>query len=151
VPASAHPRSTALLLLLVGLLFQGLSGLWGGGALVADPTGDLLQMPLSLLDDSPFSDYFVPGLILLTALGVGPLIVALGLWRRRPWAWYGAVAVGGALVVWIGVEVWMIGYHTDPPLQLIYGTLGVLLLVLSTRPSVRRTLSADEPSRPGPG
>lgn len=147
---AARSRPIALLLLLLGLLVQGLSGLWGGGVLVWDPTGTLLQMPLSLLDGAPFADYFVPGLILLTLLGVGPLIVGIGVWRGRPWAWYGAVAVGGALVVWIGVEVWMIGYHTDPPLQLIYGTLGVLLLALSLRPSVRRALTGDEQSPPVP-
>ena len=151
MPPAPSSRPIALLLLLLGLLVQGLSGLWGGGALVWAPTGALLQMPLSLLDGSPFPNYFVPGLLLLTILGMGPLIVAVGLWERRPWAWYGAVAVGGALIVWIGVQVWMIGYHADPPLQLVYGALGALLLGLSVHPSVRRALTDAGAARPASG
>ena len=123
---------------MAGLIFQGLSGLYGGGVLVWDPTGALLQMPLSLLEGSPFATYRIPGLILFTVLGIGPLVVAVGLWRRQVWAWYGAVAVSGGLLIWIAVQVWMVGYHAEPPLQLIYGTLGGTLLILALRPSVRR-------------
>lgn len=72
----------ALRILIAGLVFQGLSGLYGGGALVRDPTGVLLQMPPSLLEGSPFVTYCIPGLILFTVLGIGPLIVAVELWRR---------------------------------------------------------------------
>ena len=85
----------------------------------------------------------VPGLILFTVLGIGPLIVPGGLWRRQPWAWYGTVAVGSALLIWIAVEIWMIGYHPEPPLQLIYGTLGLVLLILTFRDSVRRAILDD--------
>jgi hypothetical protein len=151
MPPDAPSRPPALLLLVVGLLLQGLSGLWGGGALVWAPTGALLQMPLSLLDGTPFPNYVVPGLLLFTILGMGPLIVALGLWKGRPWAWYGAVAVGGALLVWIGVQVWLIGYHADPPLQLVYGALGALLLALSLHPSVRRAPTDAGASRSASG
>lgn len=133
----------ALYLLAAGLLFQGLSGLYGGGALVWDPTGTLLQMPLDLLEGSPFATYRIPGLILFTVLGIGPMVVAVELWRQRTWAWYGAIAVSGALLIWIAVEVWMIGYHAEPPLQLIYGTLGAILLILALRPSVRRAVPRD--------
>lgn len=109
----------------------------GGGALVADPSGSLLQMPRSLLEGSPFDDYLIPGLVLFLVLGVFPFIVLYGLWQRLPWAWPAALVVGIALVVWIGVEVLMIGYHAEPPLQLVYGLLGVVLLALVLLPSVR--------------
>jgi hypothetical protein len=78
----ARLRPVSLSLLVLGLVVQGLSGLYGGGALVMDPTGSRLQLPLSLLDDAPFSDYLVPGLLLLTVLRLGPLVVAFGLWTR---------------------------------------------------------------------
>ena len=79
------------------LVFQGLSGLYGGGA--------LLHLPLDLLEGSSFTELRISGLILLTVPGVGPLVVAAGLWRRRIWAWYGAVAISGVLIIWIAVEV----------------------------------------------
>lgn len=131
----------SLWLLVAGLVFQGLSGLFGGGALMWDPTGALLQMPLDLLKGSPFATYHIPGLILFTVLGIGPLVVAVGLWRHQRWAWYGVVAVSGGLLIWIAVQIWMVGYHAEPPLQLIYGALGVALLILALRPSVRRVVA----------
>ena len=126
---------------MAGLLFQGLSGLGGGAALLLDPSGALLQMPLDLLAGSPFRTYRIPGLILFTVLGIGPLVVMVALWQRRAWAWTGALGISGALIIWIGVEIAMVGYHADPPLQLIYGSLGVVLLILTLWPSVRRSLA----------
>ena len=145
------PRRTSSLhiptsLLLIGLGFQGLSGLFGGGALIASPSGRLLHLPLNLLQGSPFSDYLVPGLILFTILGIGPLVVAFAVWKQRLWGWYGTIATGGALLIWIGVEIWMVGYHTDPPLQLIYGSLGAVLLGLAFHPSVRTAYQPNGPS-----
>jgi hypothetical protein len=66
-------------MLLILLFFQALSAIFGGGALVLDPSGGLLQMPLELLQHSPFPNYFLPGLFLLVVLGVVPLITFIGL------------------------------------------------------------------------
>lgn len=115
--------------LLMGLLgFQGMSGLYGGGALILDPSGDLLQMSLSLLEPSPFHNYLIPGVILFVILGIGPMMVLYGLYHQKRWGWLGALFVSVALIVWIGVEILMIGYHAEPPLQLTYGVVGILLL-----------------------
>ncbi len=113
------------------ILFQGISGLFGGIALVVDPTGELLYMPISMLDGSPFENFLVPGIILLSILGIFPIIVFYGLWKRLNWAWTGALIVSAALIIWISVEIWMLGYYSEPPLQLIYGLLGVILLILT--------------------
>jgi hypothetical protein len=132
-------------LLIAGLAFQGLSGLLGGVGLLVDPTGALLRIPLQWLEGSPFESYLIPGLVLLLVLGVVPLIVLYGLWRRAAWSCLGAQLVAVALLVWIGVEVLVIGYQPEPPLQLIYGLLGVVLLVASLAPSVRRYCGAPSP------
>ena len=129
--------SYSLYTLIILMLFQGISGLIGGIALVIDPSGELLQMPLSMLEGSPFDTFLIPGIILLTILGIFPMCVVYGLWVRLNWAWMGSLLVSVALIIWIGVEIWMVGYHTEPPLQLIYGLLGLILLVLVLMPSVR--------------
>jgi len=134
------PKPYSLYFLMGLMLFQGISGLFGGFALVMDSTGELLQMPLSMLDGSPFESYLVPGIILLTILGIFPMIVLYGLWKKLDWAWSGALIVGAALIIWIGVEIWMVGYHPEPPLQIIYGSLAVILLILTLLPSVRKEL-----------
>ena len=130
-------KSYSLYFLMILMLFQGLSGLFGGIALVIDPSGELLQMPLSMLAGSPFNTFLIPGIILLIILGIFPMVIFYGLWKRTNWAWSGALMVSVALIIWIGVEIWMIGYHSEPPLQLIYGLLGLILLVLVMLSSVR--------------
>jgi hypothetical protein len=71
------------------------------------------------------------------------MVVFYGLWKRSNWAWMGALTVSVALIIWIGVEIWMIGYHSEPPLQLVYGLLGVILLILTFLPTVRHELSDE--------
>lgn len=129
------------LVLFIG--FQGISGLIGGIALVIDPTGGLIQLPVSMLEGSPFDNFLIPGVILLTILGIFPMIVLYGLAKKRHWSWVGAFSVSVALIIWIGVEIWIVGYHPEPPLQLVYGLLGIIMLGLVQLPSVRRTLKSD--------
>jgi len=125
------------------MTFQSLSGLFGGLMLILDPTGNSLNMPLSLLNNSPFNDYLVPGLILFLILGMIPFVVLNGLWKRKNWSWYGSLLVSLALIIWIAVEVLMIGYQAEPPLQLIYGLAGILLLIFTLMPSVKKFLIVD--------
>jgi len=107
-------------------------------------------MPLALLARAPFQDYFAPGVILVTVLGLAPLLVAFGLWRRPAWraaarlnpwrryhwAWSGAVLVGIALLVWIGVQLMLIGYVSR--LQPLYGLVGALIIRLALTPPLKR-------------
>lgn len=131
-----------VIVLIVSVFFQALSGLGGGVFLVADPTGETLKLPLSFLKNSPFSDYLIPGIILFTVLGVYPLIVTAGLWKRKYWGWLGSVLLGVALLIWIIVEIIIIGYQPNPPLQLIYGILGIVILVMTSLSSVKKFYSA---------
>jgi uncharacterized BrkB/YihY/UPF0761 family membrane protein len=117
------------------LVLQALGGLAGGGALAARPDGSLLKMPLSYIQGSPFPDYRVPGLLLFLVLGVFPLVVAIGLLRRRPWAWFGAFAVGCGLIIFEVVEYGVIGYNVQQP---VWGSVGALIALTSLAPSVQR-------------
>ena len=146
-PARRQEGPMAFHALTATILLQGISGLVGGYALMADPSGVLIGLPLVWLEGTLFSDYFVPGIILLSVLGVCPLVVGWGLWRGRSWAWYGSLLVGASLTIWILVEIIMIGYQPDPPLQAFYGLLSLVILSLSAAPSVRqRFLETEEGS-----
>lgn len=138
--SSGSPALTALQLL---LMFQGLSGIIGGVGFLLDPTGASLGIPLRWLEGSVFPDYQVPGILLLSVLGLYPLLVTFLLQRRIAWARRGVTTVGVALIIWIGVEIFTVGFHPIPPLQILYGGLGVLLLVLSFAPGVREALEQD--------
>jgi hypothetical protein len=141
-----NKRPASIYLLIGALLFQGISGTIGGVALVMDPSGATLRIPTSWLAGSPFEDYSVPGLILLLVLGVFPLFVPYGIRTRARWAWFGSFCVGAALIVWIVMEILIIGYHARPPLQLIYGSLGMTILVLPLMPSSRGHFRRDSPA-----
>lgn len=133
--ASRRRRPLLSWVLFALLVLQALGGLAGGGALAARPDGSLLKMPLSYIQDSPFPDYRIPGLLLFLVLGVFPLVVAVGLLRRRPWAWYGAFAVGCGLIIFELVEYVVIGYNVQQP---IWGGVGALIALTSLAPSVQR-------------
>jgi len=61
-----------------------------------------------------------------------------------PWSWPAALLPGIALLIWIGVEILVIGYQPQPPLQLIYGLVGLLILAVALLPAVRRFYRAGE-------
>jgi hypothetical protein len=97
---------TGISKLVIGLeIFVGIGALFGGGMLMLGPDGRLLGMPLSLLAGSPFRDFFVPGLVLFSAVGIFPLVAAVAAWRRLAVAPLLAAAVGLALMGWIAVEM----------------------------------------------
>lgn len=125
-----NTRSLSLYVLMFLVLFQGISGVSGGGTLMLDPSGSTIQLPLKLLSGTPFHTYLIPGFILLTVLGIFPLIVLYGLWNLQGWSITGALLVGVFLIIWILVEITMVGYISQPPLQLIYGIIGVVILLL---------------------
>ncbi len=134
---SPGKRPATLHALIAVLAFQGVSGVAGGLGLVADPSGRSLGIPLEWLAGSLFGSYLIPGLVLFTVLGIGPLLVVYGLWTRRSWSRSGSLMVGAALLAWLGVEIAVIGYQPRPPLQLIYGVVGVAIVALAMLPAAR--------------
>ena len=107
--------------------------------MVQDPVNNI-GMPVSMLEGSPFSDYLIPGLILLVVVGLFPFIVLFGLLRRRRWAWWLALASGGALIVWIVTEGLLLGYlpGSGIGLQIAMGLIGVLILICALVLPTRR-------------
>lgn len=96
-------------LCLVVLALLALGALGGAAFLVTSPDGSAMQWDVSMLAGSPFPDFFVPGLILGGLFGLGSLAVAaMGLARLRI-APFLAFAIGGAQMIWIVVELAIIG------------------------------------------
>jgi hypothetical protein len=110
--------------------FLGIGALGGGIALMAGPNGEVIPLPVPALAGSPFRDYFAPGAILFVILGLGPLGAAFLTWRRHPAAPYLAFVIGCALLIWLMVEIAIVGYSNDPPLQPFYVGLGVLVALV---------------------
>ena len=112
-------------------LLLGVGAIGGGSALMIGPNGEILPLPVAALADSPFASYFVPGAILFVLLGVAPIVAAVLSIRDSSVAPLMAFAIGAALVVWICVEIAIVGYSNHPPLQLAYLVLGVAIAVIA--------------------
>lgn len=109
---------------------------------MAHPGGRALGISLEWLEGSPFGSYFVPGFVLFTLLGIVPLAVVLGIRSRRSWSWFGSLLAGLALLAWLAVQVSVVGYRREPPLQLACGGVGVAIVVLTLLPAVREHLGS---------
>ncbi len=150
--AKRPKRPLALWLLMCLLLFQGISATPSGFMLVLDPTGGRMQMPQEMLAGTPFPNYLIPGLILCIVLGLGAFFVMACLltlpdwaWARRlnpfkgqHWTWTASAAFGLALMIWITVQVLMIGLGAF--IQVFYFGVGLTILLVTLAPSVRECL-----------
>ena len=136
--SSKPSRPVSVYLLMILMLFQGLSGLAGGIGLILDPTGQSMQIPLEWLQGSPFSTYLIPGIVLFAVLGLFPLAVFVGLLKQQRLAWFVSLLIGIALMIWLVVEIMVIGYQSQPPLQVIYGLVGIGILTTVLLPSVKK-------------
>lgn len=136
-------------LLFALLAFQALGGIFGGLSLTLSPSGEIMHMPVSMLEGSPFSDFLFPGLILLVLLGLLPLFVAwalfaspswrwpdkLNIYRGIDWAWTYSLYTGIMLCIWILIEIIFIEFDI---LQTIFGLVGVAILITALLPSNMR-------------
>jgi len=145
-----RPAGIVALAALLGLLTIG--ALQGGIAMVISPT-EPLGMTVEYLDKAPVDDYFLPGLFLLGIAAVSITTIAgliLGWrwsWASRTesrigyrWPWLGAVSIGGILLVFEIVELFMVPFHPVMHPLLITGSL--VILIMSLTPSARRYLAA---------
>lgn len=136
------------IVLIILLLFQSISALFGGFMLLMDPSGKMLQMPAGSLENSPFSNYLLPGLVLLFLLGVFPAFTVyclifrpvrkwtnvLNLYHDRHCGWAYSLYIGLMLIIWITVEVAMVG--GGQILQTLYASVGILITILTLIPAV---------------
>jgi hypothetical protein len=131
-------RPFSVYVLMVLLLFLGVSAIYGGYNLIVDPLGGQLQMPLGWIENTPFHNYLIPG-VLLFFKPDWPVMQPLEHLTHEHWSWLASVTVGIALIIWITVQFLMFGarHPVQIGLELTLGTLGLVIITLSLSPSVR--------------
>lgn len=67
-------------------------------------------LPREWLEDSPFTDYLIPSLFLFVVVGGSLLFAAIAIFTRRRIARLAALAAAVIVLVWIAVQVSVIGY-----------------------------------------
>jgi len=107
------------------LVFVALNAFAGGFYGMSGAEG----VPVEWLSGTPFSDYFIPSLILFVVVGGSSLVAAIAVFLRRRLARpaaFGAVAI---LFVWLAVQLVIIGYVSW--MQPTTATVGFLVLILA--------------------
>ena len=132
------------------LAFLGLSAIGGGGALIISPSGKLLGgLPLSLLQNSPFDNFLIPGIILFVVLGLFPTLLIFALLKKIPspfaegfnffkdlhWAWSFSIYVAFALIIWLQTEMYFL--QAVGWLHNFYMLFSILLIFVALLPQVR--------------
>jgi hypothetical protein len=110
-------------------IFVGVGAAVCGMLLILFPSGTLMHMTPGMLEDSPFHDFLIPGIILFLVNGAGQLLSGVLTIRRHPIAGYLGAILGIGLMIWIFVQVNMIGGRNI--LQYGYFFLGVLETALA--------------------
>jgi hypothetical protein len=134
-------------LLIFLIFFLSVGALFGGFMLISDPSGYSLRFPANSLTNSQFSDFTIPGVILFISLGLFPLFLiyplifrpgwkwanSLNIYKNRYWAWTYSMYVGIILIIWIDVQIYLIG--GGALIQFLYAVLGVCIVITALIPS----------------
>lgn len=128
-------RTLAIIL----LIFNGVSACFGGIGLVASPDGSVMELPLEWLGATPFKNYLVPGIILLTANGLLSLLISISVIRKSRSYELLIIIQGLILTGWIIIEILLLNlFHW---LHALYGLTGLLMII--TGFLIRRLLKSQ--------
>ncbi len=131
-------------ILLALFILLGLTGLAGGAAMVADPSGAEMGLSVSMLEGLSIADFALPGLFLMGIMGLDSLVIAFGVWRRMTWGWAAALSQGVVLILWIGLQIALWGAPMG--IQILYLAWGLVIVALCLVPGVRVEL--QKPPQP---
>jgi hypothetical protein len=117
-------RTLALIL----LFFTSISALGGGIALIISPTGEAIEMPLSILENSPFRSFLIPGIILIVMNGLLSVLFAVYVIRKSGISGWLVLVQGCILMGWILIQIAMIRAYA-PVMHTLYLAVGVGLAI----------------------
>jgi len=120
-------------------MLNGFTALKGGYCLINDPSGENSGVSVMWIKDSPFTDYYIPGMLLVIFNGYLSLIIAfLVLFKVRKYS-YLIMLQGFILIIWITTELFMVKiWDPLPPWVFIplpyfvalYYLIAILLVVI---------------------
>ncbi|MFD3449364.1 hypothetical protein ACFDTO_32830 [Microbacteriaceae bacterium 4G12] len=97
--------SAGMLLLLVGI-----GAVAAGIGFIMKPDGSGVGISLYLLKKSPFDDYLIPGIVLLSVNGIAGIAGAILAFMKKHYSGIATMILGVALMIWIAAQVYWIGF-----------------------------------------
>jgi len=119
-------RAMAIILLSV----IGVTALFGGAALILDPSGQSMKLQIEALSGTMFTDYRAPGIILFLAIGVlssSVAVLTLADDRNYPILIF---CQGLILGCWIMIQIYLL--PSTHFMQIIYGIFSLMLMLLGS-------------------
>ncbi len=121
------------------LFFVGFCALLGSLALLLDPTGSLLQIPLAYLKDTSFDNYLIPALVLLLTVGISSIVIATTVIQQiRNYPFF-MIVQGMVLFFWLTTQLLLNLDLYTPYLLIPFFLIGILLLVFGLTIKSRKT------------
>ena len=87
------------------------------------------DIPINWLRNSPFNSYFIPSVILIVIVGGTSLFAGFAVLMKFRTGDIISYTAGGILIVWLAVEIFIIGYVSW--MQTATAIVGVLILSLA--------------------
>ncbi|KAB7672641.1 hypothetical protein [Bacillus sp. B1-b2] len=113
------------------LLFTGVGAFISGLFFIFDPTGRSMGMKSSILPSSLFEDFLIPGIILLSMIGIGHFLVfILCLYNHSKFS-LSLQLIGSFLCSWIIIQIIMIGLSSI--FQPIFLAIGIFEVIIAPR------------------
>jgi hypothetical protein len=137
-----------ILVLLLGFLSIG--AIYGGVALIIKPDGSFFEMPIDILQNSPFKNFLIPGIILLFTFGLLPIYIMYAIVKRAEskflqklnllydyhYSWTFSVYIGFALIIWINTQTLL--FNSVEIIHTVYSLLGILIICTALLPKTRQ-------------
>ncbi|WP_372949964.1 hypothetical protein [Mariniphaga sp.] len=147
-----RPFETWILVILLVLLAA--NAFYGGISFILEPDGSLLKINPAWLEKSPFTNFLIPGILLLLFMGVLPFIAIIGLFsKKKPgfisalnclpekrWGWTYALYSGIVTNIWIIVQQLFTSYFI---LQPVIAAVGMLIIITSLLPRIQKYFTTE--------
>ncbi|MEJ5995277.1 hypothetical protein WG904_12695 [Pedobacter sp. Du54] len=124
-------------LLLILLLTNGVSAVYGGWHMIDKPDGTSLNLPLQYLRYTPFNDYLLPGILLFSMIGMYSIaLFAMVMGGAVKYGWL-LIIEGVVLSLWIIAQlIYRIPFSTLHGVFLFISVIFIYTGMLKLRTSI---------------
>ena len=116
-------------LLFILVSFIAVTSTLSGILMISKPNGEILNLPINLLEGTPFKDFLVPGLLLTIIVGGVNLLAVFYNIQRHPNRYNWAITGGIVIIGWIISQMLLI--RTLHWLHFIYVGIGFLIILIA--------------------
>ena len=125
---SLSSQNRLRIIAIVLMMITALNALATGYSFMVDPSGAGLGMSTSFIQNSPFTDFFIPGIILFIFNGLTNIFTSI-IAIRKGKDYSLLISLQGLILLgWIIIQLTMVEiFH---PLHLIMGIIGAFLIII---------------------